>query len=129
MSNYKAFIEFIDYLIENCKEPVQMSPEIKEVYDLVLTLDGGNKPLFTERGLEVLEFFQSNSNNKNLKAKDIADGMDVSTRKVTGALRKLVTDGYINKFGTTPTVYTLTEKGKNFDIVNYKETLKHEEKD
>lgn len=126
MSDYKAFIEFIDYLIENCKEPVQMSPTIKEVYDTILNMSEVKKPLFTDSGIEILEFLQ-NCSVKNLKAKDIADGMEVSSRKVTGAIRKLVADGYVNKFGTTPVVYTLTEKGKNFDIVSYKETLEHEE--
>ena len=128
MSNYKAFIDFVDYLIENCKEPVEMSPEIKEIYDLLSTMDNNTKPLLTEAGLQILEYFQGN-NTKNLKAKDIADGMEVSPRKVTGAIRKLVADGYVNKFGTTPTIYTLTEKGKNFDIVTYKETYNNEKED
>ena len=126
MNNAREFIKFVDYLIAQCKEPVLMSPEVKEVYDFILGMEDDEKPAFTEQGLQILEFIQNN-NSKNLKAKDIADGLMVSSRKVSGSMRKLVSDGYVNKFGTTPVVYTLTEKGKNFDITSYKETMKHEE--
>ena len=50
------------------------------------------------------------------KAKDIADGLYISSRAVSGSLRKLVTDGFCEKVGTDPVVYTLTEKGKNYKI-------------
>lgn len=126
MSNARAFLDFFDYLVSNCKEPVELTPEVQEMYDLISTLDNSSKPAFTEQGLQILEFLQNNA-AKNLKAKDIADGLLVSSRKVSGAMHKLVTDGYVSKFNTTPVVYTLTDKGKNFDIISYKETMKHEE--
>ena len=78
-----------------------------------------DKPLFTETGLQILEYLQS-CDAKNLKAKDIAEGMESSSRKVGGAMRKLVSDGFVDKFGSNPVVYTLTEKGRNFDIQLYK---------
>ena len=31
-----------------------------------------------------------------------------------------MSDGFVEKFGSNPVVYTLTEKGKNFDIEKYK---------
>jgi predicted transcriptional regulator len=51
-----------------------------------------------------------------LKARDIGEGLCVSSRNISGALRKLVTDGFCEKMGQNPVVYTLTEKGKNFKI-------------
>ena len=81
-----------------------------------------NKPKFTDIGLEILGYLQA-SDTKNNKAKDIAEGMDLPSRKISGAMRKLVTDGYVEKFGQNPVIYTLTEKGANFDIQNYKESL------
>lgn len=63
------------------------------------------------------------SETKSLKAKDIADGLEVSSRKVTGAMRKLTNDGFIEKFGSNPAIYSLTEKGKNFNIKTYKEEI------
>lgn len=81
------------------------------------------KPLLTESGIQILEYLQNNTDTKNLKAKDIADGMDISSRKVSGAIRKLVTDGFVNKFGKGPVLYSLSEKGKEFNIKEYKEKI------
>jgi predicted transcriptional regulator len=50
------------------------------------------------------------------KARDIAEGLFISSRGVSGALRKLVNDGFCEKVGQDPVVYALTEKGKNFVI-------------
>lgn len=80
------------------------------------------KPMFTESGLQILEYLQS-CDTTNLKAKDIADGMQVSSRKVSGSIRKLVSDGFVDKYGQNPVIYMLTEKGKNFSIEDYKEKI------
>ena len=40
----------------------------------------------------------------------------VSSRTISGAIRKLVTDGYVEKVGQEPVIYALTEKGKNIVI-------------
>lgn len=52
--------------------------------------------------------------------------MEISSRKVSGSIRKLVSDGFVEKFGSNPVVYTLTEKGKNFDIEKYRGELNNE---
>ena len=46
------------------------------------------------------------------KAKDIADAMEISSKTVSGAMRKLVTDGYVEKTGKNPVIYNITLKGK-----------------
>ena len=86
-----------------------------------------NKPAFTEIGLEILSYLQD-GHAKNNKAKDIAEGMGLPSKKISGAMRKLVTDDYVEKYGQNPVIYSLTEKGENFDITSYKETLNNEEK-
>lgn len=85
-----------------------------------------NKPLFTDIGLQILEYLQFSS-SKNLKAKDIADGMSVSSRQISGAIRKLVTDGYVSKMGQNPVIYQLTNKGIEFNIKDYKEKIINEQ--
>ena len=50
-------------------------------------------------------------------AKDIGEGLFISSRAVSGAIRKLVTDGYVEKIGQDPVVYALTEKGKTVEII------------
>lgn len=124
MSKCKKFLDFFDYLVANCKEPVILPDEVKEYYDILRSQEDKyvDKPLLTEIGLQILEYLQG-SDSKSLKAKDIADGMGISSRKVSGSIRKLVTDEFVEKFGSNPVVYTLTNKGKNFDIENYKGEL------
>lgn len=50
------------------------------------------------------------------KAKDIAEGLFVSSRTVSGSIRKLVTDGFVEKVSQDPVIYSITEKGKNINI-------------
>ena len=64
----------------------------------------------------ILKFLQEHSDKNMWKAREIAEGLFISSRGVSGAMRKLVTDGFCEKMGENPIVYTLTEKGKNFVI-------------
>ena len=73
------------------------------------------KPEITDNGKVILDYMQK-SDCSMLKARDIGEGLCVSSRNISGALRKLVTDGFCEKMGQNPVVYTLTEKGKNFKI-------------
>ena len=70
-----------------------------------------DKPLFTENGKNILTFLQQNVDTKTWKAKDIAEGMFIASRTVSGAIRKLVSDGYVEKVGQDPVIYSITEKG------------------
>lgn len=129
MNKCELFLEFFDKLLSNQEEPLEMPQEVQEFYNMLKSQGSlqDEKPLLTESGLQILEYLQEHD-SKNLKAKDIADGMGVSSRKISGAIRKLVTDGFVDKFGKNPVIYSLTEKGKSFDIMNYKkENLNNEE--
>lgn len=121
MSKCEKFLDYFDWLVDNCKEPINIPEEVKDFYDILRSGQDKQleKPLFTEIGLQILEYLQG-QNSKSLKAKDIADGMDISSRKVSGSMRKLVSDGFVEKYGSNPVVYTLTNKGKSFDIEKYK---------
>ena len=121
-NKYKSFIEYFDWLVQNCKEPVNLPDEVQDVYNLLCEQQNMEKPMFTESVLPILEYLQS-CDATSWKAKDIADGMVISSRKISGAIRKLVTDGFVDKYGQNPVIYSLTEKGKNFDINSYKNNL------
>ena len=45
---------------------------------------------------------------------DALSGATITSRAVTGAIRKLVTDGYVEKIEGNPSTYTLTNKGIDF---------------
>lgn len=125
MNKYKQFLDYFDWLVENCKQPVVMPDEVQDVYNMLQEQQAMEKPMFTESGLSILEYLQT-CDAKSLKARDIADGMVISSRQVSGAIRKLVTDGFVDKYGQNPVIYSLTEKGRNFNINEYKENLNNE---
>lgn len=123
MSKYEPLLDYFDWLVTNCKEPTEIPDNVKEVYNELR--NQSNKPLLTESGMQILEYLQG-CDTKNLKAKDIAEGMNIPSRKISGAMRKLVTDGFVEKTGQNPVIYNLTEKGLNFDINDYKMKSKGE---
>ena len=102
--------------------------QANELSDFLEAQNDSSKPEITEAGLKILEYLQG-SGKTTQKAKDIAEGMGVSSKKVSGSIRKLVSDGFVDKFGSSPVTYSLTEKGKTFDIENYKKENNEGEKE
>lgn len=112
MTKKEKFIEFVEKLIE----PLDMSEEYSDVMEYFNTLrETEEKPIFTDNGKIILAYMQTVPGEK-LKAKDIAENLGVSARTVSGAMRKLVTDGFIEKLGKDPIVYNITTKGKEITI-------------
>ena len=74
----------------------------------------------TENGQKFLIWMQENleSMNNIFTSKEIAEGLFTSGRSVAGSMRKLVNDGYVEKIGTNPVQYALTEKGMNYKFDN-----------
>lgn len=74
----------------------------------------------TEKGKPIMQYVQDNYNlTDNFKSKDIAEGLFMSPRAVSGIMRKLLTDGYLIKVsasGISPIIYNVTEKGLNVDL-------------
>ena len=106
----RKFVEEINDLIE--KEPKLLSDEAIEFWRTFT--QEKEKPEFTDNGKLILKYLQDTvSDHPEQKAKDIAEGLFISSRRVSGAIRKLVTDGYVKKVSQDPVIYALTEKGKN----------------
>ena len=108
--------EFINYLNSIINED-NMNEEAKAYWKVFKTKEEIEKAPFTDNGKLILQFLKDNQNIENWKAKDIAEGLFVSSRTVSGAIRKLVTEGYVEKLSENPVVYSLTEKGKNIEII------------
>ena len=89
-----------------------------QAYLNILKEDKIEKEELTENGKIILNYLQLNQDIKLWKARDIAEQIGISSRGVSGAMRKLVNDGFCEKMGQNPIVYTITEKGKNFTINN-----------
>lgn len=114
----QEFLEFLNKLMEAAPDIVaEFKTENIDTY--IKALEGAeeiNKPDLTENGKAILKFLQENDNKLSWKAREIAEGLFISSRGVSGSMRKLVTDGFVEKIGQNPATYTLTEKGKNYII-------------
>lgn len=95
-----------------------LSKEANDYFEALKTTTEKEPKKFTENGKLVLSFMKENKDNFNniFKSKDIAEALGVSTRTVSGAMRKLITDGYIEKIESSPICYSLTDKGKTVEF-------------
>lgn len=116
MSKKQDFISEVNKMIDALGYEWQ-SDNAKAYWEAFISIKEEEKPEFTDNGKLILKYMQEHSETDNFKAKDIGEGLFVSSRTVSGAIRKLVTDGYVEKIGQDPVIYTLTEKGKNKEIV------------
>lgn len=116
-SKKEKFIEEISKLLEDSPEKYLSSDALDFWNGLQITGDSG-KAKFTENGKLVLKYMQDNKDNYNnlFKAKDIGEGLGISSRTASGAMRKLVTDNYVEKIGDSPSVYSLTAIGIEANI-------------
>lgn len=120
-SKKESFMNEISSIIQNQtgqKMEDILSPDALDFWNgLQMTGDGG-RPRFTSNGKIVLEYMQNNKDpyNNLFKAKDIGEQLGISSRTVSGGMRKLVTDGYVEKLGENPVIYSVTIEGLNIDL-------------
>ena len=116
MNKKQEFINFIEMVLNENK--IDELPENVQLYwDAFRGADeNGERPLFTDNGKLILQYMKDNQSTPMWKARDIAEGLFISSRAVSGAMRKLVTDGYVEKVGQDPVVYSLTDLGKTIEI-------------
>lgn len=122
MTNKEMFIQEIEELLtDHCKTFGEdgLSEGARAYFEQLKATPEKEKAPFTENGAKVLIWMQENysSYNNILKAKEIGDGLFCSSRTVSGAMRKLVTDGYVSKTTGTPTCYSLTDLGMTVEVV------------
>lgn len=122
MTKQQEFVNWVDSLIANQSHPIEPSENVKAYLEAIRTSTIQNeKPEFTNNGRIILKYLQEQPFGSMYKAKDIAEQLGIASRSVSGAMRKLVTDGYVEKIGKEPVIYTLTELGKNKEIMNLNE--------
>ena len=116
MTKKQKFIEAIDDAFFSKIDINEIDPDVV-AYWTALKGDESNKPTFTDNGKLIIQYLQTlPEGTPMMKAKEIAEGMFISSRAVSGAMRKLVTDGFVEKVGESPVMYALTDAGKNITI-------------
>ena len=111
MTNKEIFTHTVETLFANSND---MIPTGAVEYLESLKAAEKEKPLFTENGAKVLQYMKDHYQTCNniFKAKEICEGLFLSSsRVVSGAMRKLITDGFVEKIAGSPVCYSLTEQG------------------
>lgn len=117
MSKKQEFIEFINTVFNEANITLNNMPDgVRLYWETFCETQESEKPILTDNGKLILQFLKDNQNTQKWKSKDIAEELFIPSRSVSGAIRKLVTDGFVEKIGQDPAIYILTEKGKNFEI-------------
>lgn len=101
-------------LIESLRNKYDNMDEVINFWNNFKT--GRSNGEITENGLKILQYMQQNQEKYNniFSAKNIGEGLFMSSRSISGSMRKLVTDEYVQKIGNNPVCYSLTEQGKNY---------------
>ena len=116
----ETFIDEIKVLMEqalSCQEmPFEgLSSDALDYWNGLQVSGDNSRPRFTDNGKLVLKYIQEHKDDYNnlFKAKDIGEGLGISSRTASGAMRKLVTDRFVEKVGENPVIYAVTELGMN----------------
>ena len=115
MTKKQSFIAMVEHLIQYPIEKTEdFNYEDAMIYfESLKASKEKEKVAFTDNGKKILVYMQEQKDNSNnlFKSKEIAEGLFVSSRSISGAMRKLVEDGYVEKIGESPASYSLTENG------------------
>lgn len=71
------------------------------------------KKEITDKGINILNALKEI--NDWITAKALGEQLDISGRSVSGTMRKLVEDGFVEKHAGNPASYRITEKGIKFE--------------
>lgn len=112
MTKKEKFIECIDSLFQDL-DMNYLDADVLTYWEAFKGNTDKEKPMFTDNGKLILKYMQDHANDMPMgKARDIGEGLFISSKVVSGAIQKLVKDGYVEKIGSNPVVYTLTDSGK-----------------
>lgn len=115
MTKKEEFVKYVEMAID--AYPTPMNENARFYWEAFKGKIEEDKPLFTDNGKLILQHMKDHQEISMWKARDIAEGLFISSRAVSGAIRKLVTDGFVEKVGQDPVIYSLTEKGKTIEII------------
>lgn len=111
MTNREKFISEVEQTIKDV--PDFLSEEALAYFE---ELKNGKASMggLTDNGRAILEWLnEPKRHNEFFSAKLIGEGLFTSSRVVSGAARKLITDGYLEKEGKNPVTYRITSAGHN----------------
>lgn len=101
---------FIDTVEELFKAyPMNVPAEAFDFFEDYKKGKSSQKKAFTEKGIAVI--MELRDVNSWITAKSLGERMDISGRSVSGTMKKLISDGYVEKREGNPASYRITETG------------------
>ena len=124
MTKKERFIEFVNEIMDAAMVDTwddATKEDWKDAFDFFEDLKNNkekNAGTMTENGKKLLSWMQENVDSMSnlFTSKEIAEALFTSGRSVAGSMKKLVSNGYVEKTGKDPVRYSLTEEGKNLII-------------
>jgi hypothetical protein len=113
----KDIKEFLEQHFNHTVENYEFTKE--DMDKLIDMFKGGNgSKTFTENGLKIFECMKENEQKyiNVFKAKEIGELLFMTPRSVSGSMKKLIADGFVEKVGANPVAYGLTELGKAYEF-------------
>ena len=110
-----AFIEIVEILFEQNKDRV--SPDALDFFEDYKRGKSSNRKEITEKGVAILKGLQETDGW--ITAKALGEKIEMASRSVSGAMKKLVEDGYAEKKEGNPAGYRVTDKGREFDCASF----------
>ena len=124
MTDREAFVDYVNrtletVMIEEFGKGTEYKDQVKRYWNVFLNGEETGKKI-TENGQKILIFMQENEEAMSniFTSKEIAEALFVSGRSVSGSMRKLFGDGYVDKEGNNPIKYSLTDLGRNLSLKN-----------
>lgn len=116
MNKKEVFIQEIGDLIYN--KDIELSQEAIEFFEDFKAGKKSSSTGFTENGKKVFEYMKTNyeTQDNSFQSKLIGAEIGMTGRSVSGSMRKLVTDGYVEKVGQNPVTYALTAAGIEYEF-------------
>ena len=108
-----VFIETVEYLFRNA-DPLDIPSDAVLFFEDYKKAKSGNTKKFTEKGIAVLKAMREVDDW--ITAKSLGERIDVSGRSVSGTMKKLISDRYVEKREGNPTSYRITKLGKTCDL-------------
>lgn len=72
----------------------------------------------TENGTKIIAAMQKNQEKyiNVFTAKNLGELLFMSPRSISGSMKKLIADGFVEKVGANPVAYGLTKLGKSYEF-------------
>ena len=107
MTNKEVFIKAIEEVLDSCPDFFGQDEKADKAmqYFNQLKNEQETKGGITENGQKILDFFADKSTDDFYSAKEIGEALFLSGRSISGSMRKLIADGYIEKTGQNPVKY------------------------